>query len=213
VARVELPREENRGRLQLFVGLAKVSVLLLQHLDLRQLLAARPGRPPASTWACNTHLRNVSGPTPSFGPSAWATPHAEPYSSSRSTAIRVARTRCSVGYLFAMICILRKKGSGIKPGTVHGDGEGDEWWFAERAPEPAACYLSFRPWPVNRWGDGPHQPRPIALLDQGPLNLISANDLEPPFTPAFPRTHRARGPDGRPRIRCGTLLFKCLYPW
>ena len=109
--------------------------------------------------------------------------------------------------------ILRKKGSGIKPGTVHGDGEGDEWWFAERAPEPAACYLSFRPWPVNRWGDGPHQPRPSALLDQGPLNLISANDLEPPFTPAFPRTHRARGPDGRPRIRCGTLLFKCLYPW
>ncbi len=34
-----------------------------------------------------------------------------------------------------------------------------------------------------------------------------------PVTPAFPCTHRARGPDGRPRIRCGTLFFKCLYPW
>src|SRR3954447_7234913 len=80
-----------------------------------------PGRAPASVWACNTHLRSVSGPIPSLGPNACATAHAEPYSSSRSKAIRVARSRCSAGYLLGMICILRKKGSGIKPGTVQTD--------------------------------------------------------------------------------------------
>src|SRR3954452_22074316 len=77
-----------------------------------------PGRAPASVRACNTHLRSVSGPIPSLGPNACATAPAEPYSSSRSKAIRVARSRCSAGYLLGMICILRKKGSGIKPGTV-----------------------------------------------------------------------------------------------
>jgi hypothetical protein len=77
-----------------------------------------PLRCSAPAWACSTHLRSVSGPTPSFGPSAWATAHAEPYSPSRSQAILVARCRCSAGYLLGMVCIL-KEGSGIKPETVH----------------------------------------------------------------------------------------------
>ena len=54
-------------------------------------------------------LRSVSGPTPSLGPSAWATAQADPYSSSRPRAIRVARSRCSTGYLFAVIHIPRTK--------------------------------------------------------------------------------------------------------
>jgi hypothetical protein len=118
VARVESPREENRGRLQDLVSLTQLGVLLLQPPDLRQFAAGGTGPLPGIGLACSTHLRNVSEPTPSFGPSAWAAAHAEPYSSSRSRAIRVARCRCSAGYLLGMICILLKEGSGIKPGTV-----------------------------------------------------------------------------------------------
>ena len=60
VARVEFPREENRGRLQDLVGLTQLGVLLLQPLDLRQFVTGRAGPLPASAWACSTHLRNVS---------------------------------------------------------------------------------------------------------------------------------------------------------
>jgi hypothetical protein len=118
VARVELSREEYRGRVQNFVRLAKVSVLLLQRLDLSQLLAARPGPSTGVNLSLQHPLAQRLRTDPSFGPSAWATPHAEPYSSSRSTAIRIARSRCSAGFFFGMICIFRKKASGITPGTV-----------------------------------------------------------------------------------------------
>jgi transposase len=77
-----------------------------------------PDRIPPSTWACTIHLRSVSAPTPNFGPSACAAAHADGYSVRRSKAIRVARSRCSLGYLFGIPTILRKEGSGIKPGTV-----------------------------------------------------------------------------------------------
>jgi hypothetical protein len=56
-------------------------------------VAQGPGRSPPSTWACTIHLRSVSGPTPSFGPRAWAAAHGEGYSGSRSRAIRRARSR------------------------------------------------------------------------------------------------------------------------
>jgi hypothetical protein len=68
--------------------------------------------PAAPTYATSPHRSKLPA-------SAWATAHAEPYSSSRSRAIRVARSRCSavpVGHDLHP----SQKGSGIKPGTVQG---------------------------------------------------------------------------------------------
>lgn len=109
-----VPREENRGRFQDVFRLATVSVLLIQPHDVGQLLAAWT-RTGAGVGLGLLHpLSSVSGP--SLGDNAWAAAQAEPYSSSRSRAIRVARSRCSSDYLVSMIWILRKKGSGIEPG-------------------------------------------------------------------------------------------------
>ena len=66
--------------------------------DFRALISASsslegPGLSPPSTWACTIYFRNVSGPTPSFGPRTSAAAHGEEQSSKRSRAIRKARPR------------------------------------------------------------------------------------------------------------------------
>ena len=68
MARVELPREENRGRLQDLVGLLEISHFPLKILD-ALVLGSRGTRPLGGV--CNTQRRSDSAPTPTFGPIAW----------------------------------------------------------------------------------------------------------------------------------------------
>jgi hypothetical protein len=79
-SRMGFPGEENRGRLE-----DSLASLRSRTWDFRALISANsslegPGRSPPSIWAWTIHFRSVSGPTPSFGPRAWAAAQGEGYS-------------------------------------------------------------------------------------------------------------------------------------
>jgi len=81
VARVELPREENRGRLQNLVGLLEISHFPLKILD-ALVLGNRGTRPLGGIHlGLHTQRRSDSAPTPTFGPIAWQAAYTDRYSS------------------------------------------------------------------------------------------------------------------------------------
>jgi hypothetical protein len=81
MARVELPREENRGRLQNLVGLLEISHFPLKVLD-PLLLSTCDTRPLGGIHLGLQHQRRSdSAPIPTFGPIAWQAAYTDRYSS------------------------------------------------------------------------------------------------------------------------------------